>query len=338
MSDALNKPKPRKKKTLLIAVCVIVGLLAVTAITFTATPVPAALLIRKLFETPNISPPEGYTDMQSAVKIYADIVYPSENGSNTLDFYLPDSEAAVLRPVILWVHGGAYVGGDKSDVQHYCTALASEGYAVISMNYARAPEARFPVPINQIKEVYDWLAAVQGQYSLDLAHIFFAGDSAGAHSVATFTLIQTNPDYARELGIAASVPKEHIKGVLLYCGPFDVQAIGEVRGIFGFFIKRAGWAYFGTKNWAEEFAEIASISPHLTVDYPPVFVTDGNANSFEPQGMDFVAALEAIGVPVTSYFIPLETEASHEYQFLMDSPMGVECYKLTVQFLQEFNN
>ena len=50
-------------------------------------------------------------------------------------------------PCIVWVHGGAYAGGDKEDVTAYAKHLASFGYIVISMNYSLAPKAQYPTPL-----------------------------------------------------------------------------------------------------------------------------------------------------------------------------------------------
>ena len=314
---------------------VIIAIIGITAVVFTVTPVPASLLMRKLFEKPNLAEPDGYSDIESRVTVYRDIEYKSDFSDNKLDMYLP-ANMEDKHPIVLWVHGGAYVGGDKGDILYYSTALSSEGYAVISMNYQRAPEAKYPVPIVQIGEVYSWILSVAEEFSLDVEKLVLAGDSAGAHSVSIFSLIQTNPEYSNEIGIEALVPKEHIKGQLLYCGPFDVEMVGNVRGVFGFMLSKAGWAYFGSKNWAEEYNRIATVRYHVTEEYPSTFITDSNTASFEGHGKDFVGQLESVNVRVESYFIPIEEEKTmHEYQFLMDTPSGRECYKRTVQFLEE---
>jgi len=270
-----------------------------------------------------------------------DLTYPSAHGDNTLDLYLPSGAAEPYPngvgeplPVIIWVHGGAYVGGDKSDVRLYATALASEGYAVISMNYERAPEARYPTPIAQLGEVCAWVRANADVYMLDPDCIILAGDSAGAHTVATFALIQTNVAYADDIGILPSLAEDSLRGLILCCGPYDVQSMGEIKSVFGFFLARAGWAYFGTRAWVDVY-DIVSVAANVTADFPPTFITDGNTNSFEPQGRDLAAALDALGVPVTDFFIAPDDEITqHEYQFQMNTPAGARCYAMILEFLR----
>ena len=333
----------KKRRAIIIPLCAVAAVILTAAIVFSLTPVPVSLLIRKAFESPKLTPPDGYAEIEANVTAYRDIEYPSAHGDpsvrgdNALDLYLPKDEIGDKLPVIIWVHGGAFVGGDKSDARFYCTTLANDGYAVISMNYARAPEALYPTPVLQIGEVCEWLTANAGAYSLDSERIILAGDSAGAHSAAQFALIQTNPEYANLISIPASVPGEHIKGLLLYCGPYDMRMTANMESsLFGFFINQAAWAYLGARNWEESYDRILTIENHITPNFPPVFITDGNTASFELQGMRLAAALEGIGVSVSTYFVPRETEkTAHEFQFQMSTPAGVECYGRTLGFLRE---
>jgi len=326
-----------KKRTVAFFATVAVLVIALFILLF-VTPVPLSLLMRKLFENPAISPLKGYASMEARVTVYLDVAYESQHKSNTLDIYLPkDADKPV--PVVLWIHGGGYVGGDKRDVRYYAVSLASEGYAVISMNYARAPEARYPTPIMQIGDVFGWISEYSADYLLDANQIVLAGDSAGAHSAAIFAAIQTNPAYGNELGIKASIASERIKGLLLYCGPYDVGMMNEIGGAMGLLLNRAGWAYFGTRGWMDTFAERATVRTHVTEAFPPAFITDGNTASFELQAIALADALDAAGVKCERYFIPLAIEkTAHEYQFLMDTEAGAECYRRTLAFLDEHVN
>ncbi|GAA0062575.1 alpha/beta hydrolase [Clostridium sp. CTA-1] len=126
-------------------------------------------------------------------------------------------------PTIIWVHGGAFVGGDKDQVDIFATTLASNGYVVLSMNYELAPEAKCPIPIMQLEEFYSHIASIKTKYSIDENQLFFAGDSAGAQIVSQFLAIQTNKKFADKMGSKQRVPKDSIKGALLYCGPYDIE-------------------------------------------------------------------------------------------------------------------
>ena len=322
-----------KKKGRRLLLPVIVVVIAVIALLSVFSPYPASFLMRALFNKPNITPPAHEEAVEGLVYVHNDITYPSLYSKNTVDIYLPEQTDG-NSPVILWAHGGAYVGGDKTDVKYYAAALAFQGYAVISMNYDLAPEGKYPGPLHQIADVCKWLESVQEEYSIDTSRLFLAGDSAGAHMMVQFALIQTSQEYADLCGLTATIETEKIKGMLLYCGPYDAARLGETKGILGFMMKRAAWAYYGSPNWLEKYGDEISVVDHITKDFPPAFITDANTMSFPDHGEKLADTLRQKQVPVETYFMPAEEEKTiHEYQFIMNTPAGQECYKRTLEFL-----
>lgn len=335
MIDA-KQPK-RKKIAVIFGVAAGIVVLGILYALF-GTPVPAARFLRNLFaEGSNASAPAGFAEMQSDVEIIRDISYPSTRKLNQLDLFLPIERDDPL-PTVLWVHGGAFVGGNKSDVDNYATALASEGYAVASINYELAPEANYPSPLLQTEEAYRWLESVKDTYSLDLTRFALAGDSAGAHIVTQFSVIQTSPVYAEAVQIEPVVPEGGISALLLYCGPFDLKKLDEIENTqMKYLLSQAAWAYFGTRQWIQRFGDEVSIVNHIPENFPPAFITDGNTASFEDHGRELAEVLNTKGVPTVSYFIPVEEATTmHEYQFRMNTPYGEEAYRRTVDFLAKY--
>ena len=317
-----------------IALGIIAVLLGILVLSFCLSPLPASRLMRALFKKPRISPPPHYAQMEAAVRVVENIPYPSQYGRNTLDIYFPTS-ADGKRPVILWAHGGAYVAGDKTDIRYYATALAAQGYAVVSMNYDLAPEARYPTPFVQVADVCQWIASAQEEYTLNPEKLILAGDSAGAHIMAQYALIQTSPQYAALCNQQELSGPKNICGLLLYCGPYQAAKIQDMKGIFGFMLGKAAWAYYGSPNWHGQYGEEISIVGHITGDFPPAFITDGNTTSFADHAQALAAMLREKGVPADTFFIPAEEEKTfHEYQFIMDTPAGQECYRRTLAFLE----
>lgn len=300
---------------------------------FILSPVPASLLVRLAFKKGISVPPEGYAQMQAQVTAYKNLHYPSKSSGNEVDLYLP-KEGKEPLPVILWVHGGAFVGGSKEDIEIYSTSLASEGFAVACVNYLRAPEAKYPSPLRQTAEALEWLKSVSAAYPLDLSRLVLAGDSAGAHIAAQFAALQTNEVYALEMGIAQGFAP---KAVLLFCGPYDVAKITEgSHPLIDFFMGKTAHAYFGTRDWEQRYQDQATILNHITADFPPAFISDGNTGSFENQGRAFAKALEEKGVAAETYFTSVETEKTpHEYQFIMNTHAGQESFYRTVEFLKK---
>lgn len=331
------KNKKRGGKVLIV-LSVIAGLIIAAAAFVFLSPWPAVWLLRHGGDGP-IDAPSGYEEKTSGVVVRKDLTYTSEYGKNQFDLYLPkDGEN---MPLILWVHGGAFVAGDKSGLEIWGSLLASEGYAVAAMNYEWAPEASWPAQVIQVSDCLKELQKLsEDTVSLDMSRIFLAGDSAGAHMAAQAAIACFNEDYAQKTGISMPIKKEDLKGALLYCGPYELEAFAKIdNGLLNFFMNKIGQSYVGTLNWQKnEKTQYLNIIPWLTKDCPPVYITDGNSGSFESQGKNLGSALRQLNVSVRErYFPESEGEIPHEYQMQLTSPQGQDCYKDTLEFLKMYS-
>lgn len=302
------------------------------------TPYPATGFIHQLFTGGGpAKEPTNYQEVTKKIDSYKDLVYPSLITGNNYDIVLP--KEGKNFPVIFWVHGGAYVGGQKEDVSIYANMLASEGYAVINMEYALAPETRYPGPLIQLNDVYREILSQASNYSLDMTNVFFAGDSAGGQIVAQYLNIQINDKYSDQLNFLAEVPAETIKGALLFCSPYSLTELATPTDlpVVNYFIKSVGWAYTGDANWLDSYVvEEADILSVVTGEFPRSFITDGNTNSFEEQGREFAELIATQGTEVTTAFYPVEeAELEHEYQFDMTLPQSQATFEKLLAFLSE---
>jgi acetyl esterase/lipase len=115
---------------------------------------------------------------------YPDLAYATASPAQKLDLYLPDGPGPF--PVVLIVHGGAFMFGDKShDISMAGTdQLLGRGYAVANVNYRLSGEAKAPAQIQDVKTAVRWLRAHAGAYRLNPNKIGAWGSSAGANLVA----------------------------------------------------------------------------------------------------------------------------------------------------------
>ncbi|MCS6990512.1 MAG: alpha/beta hydrolase [Chitinophagales bacterium] len=110
-------------------------------------------------------------------KVIYDILYAQiDSYELKLDLYLPSAEKKA--PVIVWIHGGAFVGGDKAHARRYAPAFARRGFAVASVNYRLLP-VRYPAQIHDVKGAIRFLRAQAHVYNLDPEHVAVLGTSAG---------------------------------------------------------------------------------------------------------------------------------------------------------------
>jgi acetyl esterase/lipase len=326
----------RAKRILLLCL----GLAFIGYAAFVLSPWPSALLTRLAF---------GYGASKTTTALAAhvpagireqrDIAYGSAEDEK-LDIYLPPGGTEAGRPVIVWIHGGAFVAGDRADVAPYLKILAGRGFATVAVGYTRAPTAHYPTPVLQANSALGFLQREGQRLGLDATRIVLAGDSAGAHIASQLAASMTGKDYAELLGLKPAAAPASLRGVALFCGAFDLTAI-DLSGPFGGFIRSVLSAYFGTADPLDSSRITeASVPRYVTEAFPPSFISVGNGDPLAPQSVMMAQALRDRGVRVDSLFFPpeLDPKLPHEYQFDLDRPEGKQALDRLTAFLAGLKN
>jgi acetyl esterase/lipase len=163
--------------------------------------------------------PEGrgpQLDM-AGVKAMKDLEYAKPDGRpQLLDLYLPEKADGPL-PVIVWIHGGGWQGGNKNGTP--ALSQLKRGYAVASINYRLSGEAQFPAQIHDCKAAIRWLRAHAKEHNLDPKRIAVWGSSAGGHLVA---LLGTSGDVKELEGDLGNLDQSsRVQAVCDWFGPTD---------------------------------------------------------------------------------------------------------------------
>lgn len=333
-----------KKKILKViawTVGIVVSLLLGIWIAFQVSPKPSAMIIARLFNGEvKISDEKTYDLAKKNVSVILNQTYQSKFKDNTYDVYYPKQSTTPV-PVLLWVHGGGYVGGDKEGAKEFATRLASDAnIAVVSMNYGVAPELKYPNQVIQVADMMQTLKKKQDKH-LDISKMLIGGDSAGSQIALQFVNTQTNRTYGEKVGIPKILDDKSIKGTISYCGPVDLiqmadKSVSDKK--MKFFVKTVAWSLIGTKNWqsSDELVQ-ASLVDQVTANFPPTYITDGNAFSFEAQNIALANKLKALKVPVTSLFYTnKKKQITHEYQFNYKTEEAKLCYEQTLNFVNQY--
>lgn len=302
------------------------------------TPYPASELVYQQFKTGSpAQAPSDYPQLQKKVSRHADLTYESLLPSNKYDLVRPKGQKKV--PVIIWIHGGGYVGGQKADTEIYATMLANQGFAVANMDYSLAPTNRYPSPLIQVSDLYHELEKNAKTYNLDMSQIILAGDSAGGQIAAQYTTIQLDESYSKQVNLPQDIPTKNLIGTVFLCTPFSLEGLKQESNsvILDYFIKKIGWAYTGISNW--EDSDIVKEADLLTVvkkPFPKTFIADGNTFSFADQGKQFAELLKNQGSDVTTVFYDSKnTKLLHEYQFDLTLKESQETFEHLALFLDE---
>lgn len=165
--------------------------------------------------------------LDASVEAVNDIEYAQgaaeDAEKHRLDVYRP--KGAARRPVLFFVHGGAWVRGDRKQYPFFGNHFAKAGYVVVVPSYRLAPKHPHPAQIEDVAAAFAWTVRHIADHGGDPARIVIAGHSAGGHLVA---LLAANEKYLRAHGLDARA----IRGVISLSGVPDVTGEAGAR-VFG---------------------------------------------------------------------------------------------------------
>ena len=246
--------------------------------------------VRQMFGAGDEKRDAGLVTPESICR-YDDIVYGEDEKWQVLDVYRPKKAEGKKLPVIVSVHGGGWVYGDKERYQYYCMELATRGFAVVNFTYRLAPEFTYPAPLEDTNLVFAWVLAHADEYGLDIEHIFAVGDSAGAHSLGLYAAICTNEEYAKNYGFC--VPDGlSLKAIALNCGAYQITLDGGQNELTAKLMED----YLPGKGTEKELALIR-VDSYVTTDYPPTFCMTAVDDFLRDQQPILVEKLRACDVP-----------------------------------------
>lgn len=191
------------------------------------------------------------------------------NVRHRLDIYRPRDAGARVHPVLLFLHGGGFVRGDKSEKENFGQYFARQGFVVAVANYRLAPQAVWPAGAEDAIAALVWLRSNVIGFGGDPRLIFLVGESAGAAHVAAATLLRRFH------------PRDGLKvaGVVLISGVYDAELEHLARRQFGVPTPDPrNDAYFGADPGA-----YASMSIVRMIDAPPVPILISYAELDPPQ-------------------------------------------------------
>ncbi len=219
-------------------------------------------MIRTMFKKGDDERDAGLTTPEDIVR-YDDIAYGPDPAQQSLDVYRPKDAEGQRLPVIVSVHGGGWVYGDKERYQFYCMDLAQRGFAVVNFTYRLAPENKFPSSLEDTNSVFIWVLDNAEKYGFDTDHIFAVGDSAGGHNLGLYASFCTNPDYAARFEF--DPPKGFaLQAIALNCSAYVLDTVGG--GTTGPLIGDL----MPNKGTPEEL-ELINVCSHITEKFPPTF-------------------------------------------------------------------
>jgi acetyl esterase/lipase len=224
-----------------------------------------------------------------AYERHTDLAY-GDDPQQRLDVYVPTRGGRAARAIVVFWHGGRWTFGDKNDYRFVGAALTELGCVAVVANYRLYPQVKMPGFMDDAAGAALWAAAHAADYGADPRRLYLMGHSAGAHLAALATL---DGRYFADLGAATPA----IAGVIGLSGPYDFLPLEEddVKDMFG---------------PPRRYPDSQPIN-FVRADAPPMLLVHGLSDDtvWPRNSINFAAALQALGVPVTLRLYPKLTHS-----------------------------
>lgn len=234
----------------------------------------------------------------------SDVTYLTANGHDQkLDAYVP-TDTSVHAPVLLYIHGGGWVAGNKEGGLVTALPFVEMGFGVVSVGYRLGQVSLAPAAVEDVRCALRWVIGHARQFGLDDTRIVVMGHSAGGHLalMAGMTPLSAGLD---DLCPASFGPGEdvetHVAAVINYFGITDVGDLLAGPHREGYAVE-----WLGGQPDADEIARRVSPLTYVRPGLPPIITIHGNEDALVPyeHATRLHEALDRSGVPNRLVTIP----------------------------------
>lgn len=269
----------------------------------------ALLIFGCLAEAPktNMSADSGTKPAEPEIRVLKDLQFANASGKPLLlDLYLPESEKPL--PLIIMVHGGGWIEGNKENcVIETIKAqdIAKKGFAIACIDYRLSNESKFPAQIYDVKAAIRWLRMNAGRYGYDPGRIGIWGISAGGHLAALAGTSGGVRELDGDIGVGGS---SRVQAVVDWFGPTDFMDVAGDKvdmsrsDDHGYYLQderhAASYLIGGQLMENPELVKMANPITYVTPDDPPFLIIHGTEDGTVPvnQSRKLYLALKEAGV------------------------------------------
>lgn len=241
------------------------------------------------------------------VRRISNLVYGDGGARNLLDIVLPSAAPAAPMPILLHIHGGAWVLGNKGQqAKPLINHLAARGWMCVDINYRLGPVHRCPAMIVDVLKAIAWVKEHAHEYGGDPARIALTGGSAGGHLTALAALAHDDPAFKPgfeqvDCSVARAVPVYGRYDLLdreLHMKNMHKLAVDSFM---------SNRVFPGPVDTCRDLWHSMSPIDHMRSDAPPMLILHGTGDTMLPfrDARDFAASLrKASPAPVTLVELP----------------------------------
>jgi acetyl esterase len=226
---------------------------------------------------------------------------PAAHGSIPARIYTPNKirQAGGLAPGLIFFHGGGWVIGDLDTHDVACRKLADDGQLiVISVDYRRAPEHKFPAAVDDAIAATAWIAGHAKELGIDAARLLVGGDSAGGNLAAVVALAARDGNGPAISGQVLIYPATDFAMTHASHREPETSLLlthSVIRWFRDHYLNGAADAH----DWRASPARASTLS-----GLPPAYVLTAGADPLRDEGDEYARRLKDAGVAVTHRTFP----------------------------------
>ena len=268
-----------------------------------------------------------FAQINPHVAIQRDVAYGAAgNRPLLLDIVRPKQEAKDPMPVVVFIHGGGWSGGNKQAGLPLLVPLAEKGYFCVSVGYRLTGESPWPAQLHDCKAAIRWLRANAQKYHLNPDKIGVWGASAGGHLALMVGLTSDQADLEGQSGSPGH--SSRVACVVNWFGPTELLAAWKDPTLPPMVKNVLDQLVGGSAEQKQEVLQAASPLSYVSKDDPPVLTMHGTKDPIVPfsQATMFNEAMKKAGA--VSYLVPVEN-AGHGFG-------GPEIFQRVHAFLEKY--
>ncbi|MCR4755823.1 MAG: alpha/beta hydrolase [Lachnospiraceae bacterium] len=205
-----------------------------------------------------------------------------------MDIYEPLIFTGTEMPVIINIHGGGLIFGNKNLSEAFCRQLAKRGYLVCSLEYRLIPDVRVYEQFDDVCAGMDCVGRKLIEFDVDFTRIYMVAESAGAYLVTYVAAMKRSGTLQKAIGYEPT--RMHIRAMGLISGMFYTTR----KDSLGWFLSRS---IYGKDERSRGMAEYTNPEhPEIIYNIPPCYLVTSKADMLERYTLDFAGELGNKGV------------------------------------------
>jgi acetyl esterase len=284
-----------------------------------------------------LSVPAARSAMENVIRLQApetplaqvrDLLVPGATGKLPARVYHPDPSRVL--PLVVYLHGGGWVLGGILPADRPCRRLAAAGECVVvAIEYRRAPETKFPGPLEDCVSAVTWLAANTDQVGGDGDRLVLMGDSAGGNLVAATTQRlrdEAGPPVERQILIYPCLAPPRVGAFASYEHYADGPLMSKAE-------MEWFWSHYLRSQADEDNPAAAPLLARDLCGLPPATVVVAELDPLRDEGLAYAERLRTAGVPTQ---VEVYRGAAHGFWW-MDGEMR-QATELTEQLARQLRS